>query len=95
VSRVPTTRTARDGRDVFRVECKKCKKTVCASLYGKQTQEAQLEALDQSNREGDDGSHGVSMAKAVRSGTIMISMVAACSCVSPGRQSDEYYRLTA
>lgn len=53
---VPTTRDTVHGCDLFRVACKKsaaCKQTPCASLYGKQTQDQQMDALNKEGVEGD------------------------------------------
>jgi len=55
---VPTTRDALSGCDLFRIQCKKpakngCEKTPCAPLYGKQSQDQQMEVLSNEGLEGD------------------------------------------
>lgn len=63
---VPTTRDASTGCEAFRIACKRksdvtssCRRIACASLYGKQTRDQQLTALQDTNKDGttedDDG----------------------------------------
>lgn len=52
---VPTTRDAVHGCDLFRIACRKaaCNQTPCASLYGKQSSDQQMDALSKDGVEGD------------------------------------------